>query len=166
MFKVPQTNQAVKTKESGGMSVCSVCGSLEHSQFYCRMKPRSTFKVKLHCTRCDSLNHTHSQCPERLTDKINPETGRYPAVKRLRTAGKYSMRWMATKRAWHKANRPNHQGYYVCYICQKHIAEAEVTLDHIKSRSRYPELRFELTNLAPCCSGCNTLKGSKELEEI
>jgi 5-methylcytosine-specific restriction endonuclease McrA len=40
----------------------------------------------------------------------------------------------------------------------------ETTLDHIKSRSRHPELRLELSNLAPCCWRCNKEKGSKELE--
>lgn len=41
---------------------------------------------------------------------------------------------------------------------------SETTLDHVKSRSSRPDLRYEFSNLKPCCFTCNTLKGSKSVE--
>lgn len=150
---------------------CQYCDSLGHTAFICPAKPRQTLVSKLHCTRCDSTNHVRGNCPERTTDKVNPATGRYPAIKRLRTAGKFTILWERTRREWIKANPPDHSGFYYCYLhlapdCLNAMTTDQMTLDHIKSRSRYPELRFEHSNLKPCCMPCNVLKGSRDIEEI
>lgn len=73
------------------------------------------------------------------------------------------MKWTKTRQDWFRFNWANE---YYCYICGKRMTPEETTLDHIKSRSRHPELRYDLTNLAPCCWACNTKKGSKDLEEM
>jgi 5-methylcytosine-specific restriction endonuclease McrA len=46
------------------------------------------------------------------------------------------------------------------------MKRAETTLDHVKSRSRHPELRYALTNLRPSCGPCNVMKGSLDLDEL
>lgn len=45
----------------------------------------------------------------------------------------------------------------VCYIC-----EAEATqVDHVKPRSRYPELALSHDNLRPICWPCNKRKAAR-----
>lgn len=76
---------------------------------------------------------------------------------------KLSKLWLATRRAWFKANEAD---LYICYLCGKWMLKNETTLDHIQSRSRHPELRFELSNLDTLCYPCNQRKGSLSLDEM
>jgi 5-methylcytosine-specific restriction endonuclease McrA len=144
------------------MANCTVCGRKAQSDYCFQHKPRTPIATKLHCTRCDATDHLKVNCPERTTDRINPATGRYPTVKRLRTVGKFGMMWRRTRRLWIE----NHPGPWECYLCGCPLTTADMTLDHVKSRSRHPELRFEMNNLKPCCWACNTAKGSRDLQEI
>jgi len=47
-------------------------------------------------------------------------------------------------------------------MCHKWVHIDDMELDHIISRSRRPDLRYVLSNLAPSCHDCNTEKGSTE----
>ncbi len=80
----------------------------------------------------------------------------------LKRVGKITKKWIETKAKWFEINKA---AYYFCYICGKSMTRSQLTLDHIQSRSRHPELRFVLSNLAPCCWDCNTAKGSLSLEQ-
>jgi 5-methylcytosine-specific restriction endonuclease McrA len=60
----------------------------------------------------------------------------------------------------------NKQEAYNCFYCGKFLWPAEVTLDHYHSRSRHPELRYELSNLRPCCWNCNGEKGSTDGDDF
>lgn len=71
-----------------------------------------------------------------------------------------------TRAAWFHSHAPDRDGFYTCYICGDKLLPRETTLDHVKSRSRHPELRFEPSNLQPCCWRCNTAKGSRDLDEL
>ena len=91
----------------------------------------------------------------------------------LKARGKYHRKFEAAKRLWFKNNPPDHQGYYFCVYCGKALTKDPalielgielVTIDHRMSRSDAPELRYEQSNLAPCCAGCNSEKGSKSIE--
>jgi len=84
--------------------------------------------------------------------------------RKIKQVGGITKKWLATRRQWFKENMPNEQGFYICYLCNKWLDHKETTLDHIKNRSSHPELRYEMSNLAPCCSTCNTFKGSQSLE--
>lgn len=75
--------------------------------------------------------------------------------------GKVSKEWLKTRRAWLKANPPNFEGYYECYLCHKWVPAEDITLDHVISRTRAPGRRQDISNLEPCCSKCNSDKGSK-----
>ena len=52
---------------------------------------------------------------------------------------------------------------YVCYICEKQLAEDEVTYDHIIPRSQ-GGTDYE-DNLAVCCQECNEEKADRNLEQ-
>lgn len=77
--------------------------------------------------------------------------------------GKVHDQWIKARRDFLRLNPPNHEGYYVCYICGVWVLESEITVDHIVSRSRAPHLRYTFSNLAVCCSSCNEAKGSKDI---
>lgn len=79
---------------------------------------------------------------------------------------KHEKLWRECRRLWVKLHPPNFQGYYICWICHGWVHESEMELDHIIARSRRPDLRYILTNLAPSHHLCNTVKGSSEHKEI
>lgn len=103
-----------------------------------------------HCKFCDSTDHTLFYCPTK------PKST-------LVSNGKFYQKFYAVKRKWYKDNPPDHSGYYYCYLCGKALTKKETELDHILSRSRHPELRYELNNLKPSCHECNFKKGSREV---
>ena len=110
---------------------------------------------KKKCKWCGSLGHTQFYCKQKRYDyrKRNTPVNKF---------GKYAKQWVQTREQWFKLNPPDAIGAYWCYLCGRHLYPNQVTLDHIKSRSRHPELRFVLSNLAPLL-GCNTDKGTKDL---
>lgn len=69
--------------------------------------------------------------------------------------------WAKTRKQWVKENPGNHQGYWECYLCDKWVTLDNLTVDHVIPRSNRPDLRYEQSNLKPCCWECNTEKGSK-----
>ena len=76
-----------------------------------------------------------------------------------------------TDRAWYAANPPDEKGLWYCYLnitpeCPAKLTRSTITLEHVRSKVRAPELKFDITNLKPACSFCNALKGSKDLDEL
>lgn len=107
------------------------------------------------CKNCGMNGHSATFC------WAHPKT---PLKRRtLRRLGKYGKKWLKARADWFKENPSE---FYTCYLCGDRLTPKETTLDHIKSRSRHPELRYEFSNLAPCCWRCNRLKGSRDLEEL
>ncbi len=54
----------------------------------------------------------------------------------------------------------------VCAECGRRIRkDGDITVDHIKPRSKYPDLSLEIENLRVLCRPCNSKKGSREFEE-
>src|SRR3954470_15991429 len=97
-----------------------------------------------HCKICDQEGHYAYRCWQAKKKSIKP--------------GKHHYKWIETRNRWLEANKAP---YYFCYICDKQMTRSQLTLDHIKPRSSYPQLRYVLKNLAPCCWDCNFKKGSK-----
>lgn len=69
---------------------------------------------------------------------------------------------MAATAEWRRLNPPNHQGYYICYMCGKWITPEELNVEHVLSKARHPELRTVLDNFKPSCPDCNAKKGSQD----
>lgn len=112
-------------------------------------------KVK-HCKVCDKPGHTAFYCPKRARKPL-------ATTRTLKQNGKQHKRWQAARRRWFN-NHPDEE--FTCYICGRRMDRAETTLDHVRSRSRAPELRYDQGNLRPCCWDCNNKKGSKDIEEV
>jgi 5-methylcytosine-specific restriction endonuclease McrA len=82
----------------------------------------------------------------------------------LNRVGRKTKRWIRVRREWVKLNPPDHQGGYLCALCGTWVSKEYMELDHILSRTRAPELEFELSNLQPTCSPCNEAKGSRVVD--
>lgn len=101
------------------------------------------------CKYCQKTDHYSIQCFNKP---------RRP----LRKIGKIGEQWIKARRSWISLHPPG----WNCYLCGKKLNKDTLTLDHVKSRSRYPELRFELSNLQPACIDCNVDKGSRDIDEL
>ena len=69
-------------------------------------------------------------------------------------------RWKRTRQKWKDKNKPDENGYYICAICKQKVHISKLSLDHIISKSLYPELEFDITNLQPTHAFCNKEKGT------
>lgn len=74
-------------------------------------------------------------------------------------------------RLWFELNPPDSRGVWYCYLrispqCHIKLTRSTIRLEHVKSKVRYPELKYEVTNLKEACDPCNKMKGSRDLEEI
>lgn len=57
--------------------------------------------------------------------------------------------------------------HHICYICNEFISDPfDLTVDHIKPKSKYPELSLELSNLKIACRSCNSAKGNKDMKDF
>lgn len=79
--------------------------------------------------------------------------------------GKISKAWIKTRREWIKANPPNHQGYWYCYICRQWVHETDMELDHVEPRGSGGVEKNRMGNLRPTHATCNRLKGSKHITD-
>lgn len=123
---------------------CKHCGSMGHFAYTCRTNPKKALK--------------RSQI-KRSNKPINK-------------VGKTTNQWFITRATWIRKNPAPIEGrYWKCYLrihpwCPVRIDIEHLTLDHVVSRSRNPSLRFNLSNLKPACMACNTLKGSRNIEQL
>lgn len=109
------------------------------------------------CKYCGKTTHTSLMCFEKPR-------------KTFKQIGPVAAKWIEARKLWVKNNPPDANGYWYCYLklpgCHVRMKYEELTVDHIKSRTRAPEQRYEQSNLAPACANCNKLKGSRDLEEL
>lgn len=129
---------------------CKYCGDRGHFPYACYKNPKRKVAVR------------------KLKQPRKPIKQNKP----LRQHGKVSKQWALTRATWIRKNPPPIEGkYWQCYLriapeCPGLLTEKLLTLDHVISRSRDPSKRFDLSNLKPACWWCNTLKGSRSLEQI
>lgn len=107
------------------------------------------------CSYCGQPRHNSLNCYIKPKNRVLPK-------KKMRRIGKHGREWLKTRAEWFEAHPAE---YYFCYIDGERLTKNETTLDHIQSRSRHPELRYDLNNLAPCCFKHNKEKGSMSLDE-
>jgi len=70
-----------------------------------------------------------------------------------------SPEWRITREKFLRTRRKSN-GYYVCDICQGTIwQDRDVTVDHFKPRSKFPDLALDITNLRVAHRRCNSSKG-------
>jgi len=70
-----------------------------------------------------------------------------------------SPEWSAARKLKIKEDGP------FCKECRKHIKDdIDITVDHIRPRSKFPELALDRTNLRVLCRSCNSKKGARWLD--
>lgn len=73
--------------------------------------------------------------------------------------------WLKRRRQWIKDHPPNHQGYWICYLCGGWVHETEMSLDHVEPKSSTPrEQANSDENLYPTHYICNQQKGSQRVK--
>jgi len=83
---------------------------------------------------------------------------------RPHTAGKNNHAWVGGKYRWWRDGCVTRDDY-TCQDCKtQYLLEGFLDVHHIKSKSKYPELRYEVSNgrtLCPNCHKVRTLEGMK-----
>lgn len=103
------------------------------------------------CKHCGRQGHTAFTCKPRKGLKT---------TKPMNKIGKVAKRTNAAVAKWKASQKPNHQGYYTCYMCGAWVDY--LMAEHTKSKARHPEFRTDITKLKPTCDPCNRAKGSKD----
>lgn len=72
---------------------------------------------------------------------------------------------------WFEKNPPDKKGEWECYLqihpyCPVKVNRDLLRLEHVKSRARHPELRYDVDNIKPSEDWCNGMKGSLDLEDL
>lgn len=104
-------------------------------------------------------------CPRRSTTGlcfIHKPKKPMRAKRPMKKVGRVGQKLIDQSKQWRQKNPPNHQGYYVCYMCGRWILPEEMNVEHTKSKVRHPELRFDEGKLKPACGDCNEKKGSND----
>lgn len=83
---------------------------------------------------------------------------------RIKQRSKESFKWQDFRKKYLELHPPNHEGYYICYLCHKWVTAEDITLDHVEARSHSAHLRYNEDNIEFCCGPCNSRKGSQSLE--
>jgi 5-methylcytosine-specific restriction endonuclease McrA len=107
------------------------------------------------CKYCGRAGHFEFACHAKPRKPLQ-------AKQPMKTGGKHLKKWIQTRNQWLEQNKAE---YYVCFYCPRVMTRSQLTLDHMESRSRHPELRYVLSNLVPCCNPCNQAKGSLSADE-
>ena len=107
------------------------------------------------CKYCKLDGHSATFCYARPKNRVL-------AKKQVKQIGKHGAKWLRTRAQWFTENKAES---YTCFYCGERLTPKETTLDHYMSRSRRPELRYDMSNLVPCCYRCNKKKGSRNGDE-
>ena len=109
------------------------------------------------CKYCGGATHTSLMCFHKPRNRIRKESPKAYAHRQ------------ETKSAWLLENPADDNGEWECYlqisdVCPIKLNADTLVLEHVKSRSTSPELRYVISNIKASCEFCNRLKGSKSLE--
>jgi 5-methylcytosine-specific restriction endonuclease McrA len=104
------------------------------------------------CRFCKTDTHSTFTCGKKPRKPLQQKKG-------LNKIGKVAKKTQKAVNSWKKCQKPNHQGYYVCYLCGRWIDY--LMAEHMNSKARRPDQRTDKDNLQPTCADCNKEKGSK-----
>lgn len=136
------------------LPTCKFCGAIgKHFSWQCQANPKNI------CTYCQGVDHRSMNCSKK------------PQKKMLKESGKSREKRLNTRKEWFKLNPPSEKGEWICYLnfspeCPLWLTRSTIQLEHVKSKARHPELRYDVANIRPACAACNKLKGSLDVEEI
>lgn len=111
------------------------------------------------CKYCEGTDHTSLMCFNKPRRPIKPKSDKTARLEQ------------ETRQLWFALNPPNERGLWYCYLriapdCWNKLTRTTIQLEHVQSKARYPERKYDVTNLMPACGPCNKMKGSRDLEDI
>lgn len=112
------------------------------------------------CKYCTTAGHYQTFCPRKPRKAIKVNKPLKQSTKPIAKIGKQGKKTAAAVAKWKKTQKPNHEGYFICYMCGRWVDN--LIAEHVKSKARHPELRTEHDNLKPTCDDCNRKKGSND----
>lgn len=111
------------------------------------------------CEICHARAYSNRCAAHKQRGPIARRTPLPRPTRRVRQHGKQALKWVSTRQEWIKRNwSPGVT--FTCHYCPTELTLDTLTLDHKHTRSRHPELRYQLSNLVPACEPCNLKKGS------
>lgn len=118
---------------------CKLCGSMWHTAFGCKYRPKKPLK--------------NSATPLRLESPKNRQ-------KRL----KMSQAWFRAN----PSDKDGYWECYlrISRLCPIKLRRETITLEHVYAKVRRPDLKYEPLNLKPSCSFCNKMKGSRSVAQL
>ena len=111
--------------------------------------------AKSYCNNC-GITHTSIMCFNKPRIPIRP---------------KPNLTWDQTVDRWYALNPPDENGNWICYLqiadlCPKLLDKEQITLEHVIPKSRGKKYKYNVNNIRPACVYCNSLKGSRTLEDL
>lgn len=120
-----------------------------------------------YCKSCDPPynNHTSLRCPRKLRAGFSA-----PSKPMKHESDKARQKRRETAAAWDKANPPDENGQWLCYIskhpfCPKLLTRETLVREHDKSKARSPGDKHNIKNIYPACTWDNEAKGSLSAAE-
>jgi len=103
-------------------------------------------------------------------DEIHSYSGTlYPAIlqeeKRQRIEWEQfytSSEWRILRQEFLRTQRKIN-GHFICHYCNSPVADNELSIDHFKPRSKFPDQALTISNLRIACRRCNSSKGTSVL---
>jgi hypothetical protein len=108
---------------------------------------------------CGSPFHTamyHKHRPLKTTATLQTK-------KPMNKIGKVQKKTQSAVDKWKRTQKPNHAGYFTCYIGGDLIPY--LVAEHPYSKARHPELRTDQI-FEPVCNEHNALKGSLDIDDF
>jgi len=114
--------------------------------------------MSVHCIVCGNRSYKEF-CWRHHPPDVKAAATEIRREKWLKKEGKTSKEWSAFRKEW-LADTFKPGVFLPCHYCGRTLSFVNATIDHKIPRSRAPHLRYERSNLVPCCWTCNGLKGS------
>lgn len=92
---------------------------------------------------------------KKLVAQVKKKRGRARGERFLRTLEWRRLRYAVLRKFGH-----------ACMSCGARAPEVQIHVDHIKPRSRFPELALDINNLQVLCEVCNLGKGARFVDDL
>ncbi len=117
------------------------------------------------CKHCGSEQHTAFNCPHKPKKTLQARTALKPK-RRLKKMGRIGKALADQRELFLRENDPPYNCIYCLVIgIDIPLLPEEFDVEHGKSKTRHPGLRFSKGNLYVACKAHNQDKGSKDIDE-
>lgn len=123
----------------------------------------STLRMAKTCEVCGVRAYSDRCVRHKVRKPIAVKAALPKPTKRIKQVGKVQKATSAYVEAWKRTQKPNHQGYYTCYISGTLVPY--LMAEHPYSKTRHPDKRTN-QKLEPVSAEINKLKGSMDIHDF